>query len=105
MVGFIIETKLKEIGIRKVLGASSQSILMIISNRFIVLIVIAFALALPLSYWLMNGWLENFVYRTNISIIVIGLPFVLSAVLTFIVISYQTIKASRVNPVECLKNE
>lgn len=105
MVGFIIETRLKEIGVRKVLGASTASIWMLISNRFLVLIAIAFLLAIPVAYWLMSGWLDNFVYRTSISIWIILLPVLAAAVLTLLAISYQTIKASLINPVECLKDE
>ncbi len=105
MVGFIIETKLKEIGIRKVLGASTQSIWMMVSNRFLVLVGIAFLIALPISYYLMNGWLDEFVYRTSIGIFIIILPVVLAVALTLLAISYQTMKATRVNPVECLKDE
>lgn len=105
MVGFIIETKIKEIGVRKVLGASTQNILLLISNRFLLLIGIAFLIALPISYYLMNGWLEDFVYRTNISIFNIVLPVLLTILLTLASIAYQTLKATRVNPVECLKDE
>ncbi len=105
MVGFIIETKIKEIGVRKVLGASSQSIWLMITNRFFVLIVIAFIVALPLSYFLMTGWLEGFVYRTEISIFLILLPIVATVLITFLVIFYQTMRATQVNPVECLKDE
>ncbi len=105
MVGFIIETKIKEIGVRKVLGASTQSIWMLISNRFLVLVGIGFLVALPITYYLMDGWLEVFVYRTQISVFLILLPIVIAVVLTLLAISYQTIKATRVNPVECLKDE
>jgi len=105
MVGFIIETKLKEIGIRKVLGASTQSIWMLVSNRFMILVGIAFLIALPISYYLMDGWLEEFVYRTTITIFLIVLPIVLAIALTLLAISYQTMKATLVNPVECLKDE
>ncbi|MEP1097308.1 MAG: FtsX-like permease family protein [Cyclobacteriaceae bacterium] len=105
MVGFIIETKLKEIGIRKVLGASTQSIWLMVSNRFLILVGIAFIVALPISYYLMDGWLDEFVYRTRIGAFIIFLPVVLSVALTLIAISYQTIKATLVNPVECLKDE
>ena len=105
MVGFIIETKLKEIGIRKVLGATTKSIWMMVSQRFLILIAIAFIIATPLTYWLMDGWLQNFVYRTTISIDLFALPVLLAVLLTLLAISYQTIKASRVNPVECLKDE
>lgn len=105
MVGFIIETKLKEIGVRKVLGASTGSIWMIISNRFMILIGIAFLIGLPLAYWFMSDWLESFVYRTNISVFLIVSPIIAAIVLTLLAIAYQTIKATRVNPVECLKDE
>ncbi|WP_420315765.1 FtsX-like permease family protein [Ekhidna sp.] len=105
MVGFIIETKLKEIGVRKVLGASTGSIWMIISNRFAILIGIAFIIGLPLAYWFMNDWLESFVYRTSISIPLIVLPVLGALILTLLAIAYQTIKATKVNPVECLKDE
>ncbi len=105
MVGFVIETKIKEIGVRKVLGASTQSIWMLVSNRFLLLVGIAFLIALPISYYLMSGWLDEFVYRTNIGVFLIMLPVLLAIALTLIAISYQTIKATRVNPVECLKDE
>ena len=105
MVGFIIETKLKEIGVRKVLGASTGSIWMIITNRFLVLIGIAFVLGLPLAYWFMNDWLENFVYRTSVSVTLIIMPAIVAAIITIAAIAYQTMKATRVNPVECLKDE
>ncbi|MEQ6165808.1 FtsX-like permease family protein [Ekhidna sp. MALMAid0563] len=105
MVGFIIETKIKEIGVRKVLGASTGSIWMIISNRFLILIGIAFFIGLPITYWFMSDWLESFVYRTSISIMLIILPVIGAIVLTLMAIAYQTIRATRVNPVECLKDE
>jgi putative ABC transport system permease protein len=105
MVGFIIETKIKEIGVRKVLGASTQSIWMLISNRFLVLVGIGFLIALPITYYLMNGWLEGFVYRTNITVVLIVLPILIAVALTLVAISYQTVKATRVNPVDCLQDE
>ena len=105
MVGFIIETKLKEIGIRKVLGASTSSIWIMISNRFLILVGIGFTVALPITYYLMDGWLDDFVYRTTIGFFTIFLPIVLAIGLTLLAISYQTMKATKVNPVECLKDE
>ncbi len=105
MVGFVIETKIKEIGIRKVLGASIAKILFLISSRFLLLLVIGFVVAVPVAYWFMSGWLDTFVYKTSISVFVIAAPVLVAAVLTMLSISYQTIKASLVNPVECLKDE
>jgi putative ABC transport system permease protein len=105
MVGFIIETKLKEIGVRKVLGASVISIWVIISSRFMILMGIGFVLSLPLAYWLMDGWLTSFVYRINIGLLIIVIPIVTAAVLTLLAISFQTYRAGMVNPVDCLKDE
>ena len=105
LVGFVIETKLKEIGIRKALGASTGKILYLISHRFLILIGIAFLVATPVAYWLMNDWLDNFVYKTNISVITVVAPIFLAALLTLVATAYQTIRASNVNPVECLKDE
>ncbi|MEP5610603.1 MAG: FtsX-like permease family protein [Cyclobacteriaceae bacterium] len=105
MVGFIIETKIKEIGVRKVLGASTQSIWILVSNRFMILVGIAFIVALPITYYFMHDWLQDFVYRTSISWFLVFLPIILTVFLTLVAISYQTIKATLINPVECLKDE
>lgn len=105
MVGFIIETKIKEIGIRKVLGADTGRIMYLIGNRFIVLILLAFVISLPVAYFLMSDWLEVFAYRINISVGVIVAPLFLTLLLTVVAISYQTFKASTSNPVLCLKDE
>lgn len=105
MVGFIIETKIKEIGIRKVLGADTVKIMYLIGNRFIVLILLAFVISAPIAYFLMSDWLEVFAYRINISLWIILAPLFLTLLLTLIAISYQTFKASISNPVLCLKDE
>lgn len=105
MVGFIIETKTKEIGIRKVLGASIQSILLLISNHFFVLIGFAFVLATPVSYWFMDEWLQQFEYRTEISFVIVMLPLAFTALFTIITLGYQSFKASSANPVDSLMDE
>ncbi|MEP2273835.1 MAG: FtsX-like permease family protein [Reichenbachiella sp.] len=105
MVGFIIETKTKEIGIRKALGASITNILYIISNQFFILIGLAFLLALPVSYWLMNDWLLGFEYRMTISIVLILMPLFLTCLFTMITLGMQTMKAAMSNPVDSLKDE
>jgi putative ABC transport system permease protein len=105
MLGFIIETRIKEIGIRKVLGASKNSILTLISSRFFLLISIAFVFVTPIGYWLMNNWLDNFVYRINIGIIEVIIPLLITLLITLLVTIYQTTKAASINPVHCLKDE
>ncbi|MEQ9007192.1 MAG: FtsX-like permease family protein, partial [Ekhidna sp.] len=101
----VVNSKVKEIGIRKVMGASPISIFGLLAKGFSIQITIAIILSIPLTILLMNRWLDNFAYRTEIGA---GL-FVLSALTSIIVagavISYQTMRASKVNPVESLRAE
>ena len=95
----------KEIGIRKLLGASVTEIFVFLSWRFIKWVVLANAIAWPVAYYFMNKWLQNFAYRVNISVwifILSGLAVLAIALLT---VGYQTIKAATANPVESLKYE
>jgi putative ABC transport system permease protein len=99
-----IAQRKKEIGIRKVLGASVSSITVMLSKDFIKLIIIALFVASPVSWWAMNNWLQTFAYRINIPLWVFlfsGFAAILIALLT---ISFQSIKAAIVNPVESLRN-
>jgi len=105
MVSFIIEKKLKEIGIRKVLGASILDVIWLIGKYFSYLVIIGSFISIPLGIWLMRSWLENFAYQIPIGLSLILTPIVLIAVLSTATILYSTIKASLVNPVECLKDE
>ena len=95
----------KEIGIRKVLGSSVSEVVVLLSKDFTKLVVIAFAIAVPLSWWMMDGWLKGFAYRVNVDL----LSFIVAGVLAFgialITVSYQSIKAAIVNPSRSLKSE
>jgi len=105
LVAFVIERRNKEIGIRKVLGATAMNIWMLLSESFGKLMIIGFVIATPVSWYLMNKWLENFELRTSVSLITIlgsGLLMLSIAVLTM---SFQTIRASQINPVDYLKEE
>ena len=102
---FTAEQKTKEIGIRKVLGASSGSIIRRLSTSYIKWVVVANIIAWPLSYFLMTRWLENFAYRVNIGIWVFVTGGVLALGIAVLTISYQSIKASSANPVDALRYE
>jgi putative ABC transport system permease protein len=102
---YIIHNRTKEIGIRKVNGASIQQILILLNSKFLKWIGIAFIISIPFGWWVMNKWLENFAYRTNINwwiFLSAGLVVLLIALLT---VSWHTTAAARKNPVEALRYE
>ena len=95
----------KEIGIRKVLGSSEQGIFMLLSKEYVNLVLIAIAIAVPLVWLGMNNWITSFPYRTTISVtvfVIAGLAVLLVAIST---VSFQTMKAARINPVDSLRHE
>lgn len=95
----------KEVGIRKVLGASIQHIVWIFGKKFLSLVIIAFLLSIPISWYLIEGWLADFAYRITPSWWMFGLGGTLALLIAFLTISSQSLKAAFVNPVESLKNE
>ena len=95
----------KEIGIRKVMGASIQQLLILLSKDFLRLVLIAFLVAIPITWLIMNHWLEDFAYRINISWWVFGIAGFISIVIAFATISFQAIKAAVANPVKSLRTE
>ena len=105
MTSIITERRIKEIGIRKVLGASVKQISQNLFGNFIILMGISFAITFPLGYYLMNNWLENFAYRTNLGVDTFLISGILSLTITIATISYQVIKAAMMNPVDILKYE
>ncbi|MBL4676654.1 MAG: ABC transporter permease [Mucilaginibacter sp.] len=105
LAAFTAERRGKEIGIRKVLGASVSGLVSLLSIEFIVLVLVALVIAAPLAYWLMNIWLQNFAYRISLHwwvFVVAGLTAVLIA---FVTVGLQTVKAAIANPVKSLRSE
>jgi ABC-type antimicrobial peptide transport system permease subunit len=105
LASFTIEKRFREIGIRKVLGASVQQLLLLISKEFLKLVLIAFVIAVPLTWWLMNNWLDKYTYRINISIWLFGIVGVLVLLLALLVVSLNTMRAATSNPVKSLRTE
>jgi len=105
LAAFMIRQRVKEIGIRKVLGASPQTITMMLSKEFLLLVVIAALIAFPITWYAMDKWLQSFAYRINIQWWVFALAGIIAVVIAFVTISFQAIKAALANPVKSLRSE
>ncbi|MEO7292985.1 MAG: FtsX-like permease family protein, partial [Ginsengibacter sp.] len=95
----------KEIGIRKVLGASLQNVLYILSKDFLILVLVSFFLAIPIAYWIMYNWLQDFAYRISIQWWVFGIAGLAALLIALLTISFQALKAALSNPVKSLRTE
>lgn len=105
LVHFALQKRLKEMSVRKVLGASIRSLVMLLSADYLKLLLIALAVAVPLSYWGMSGWLDEFVYRTSVSWWVFALALLVCLVITAITALTQINKTARRNPAEILRQD
>jgi putative ABC transport system permease protein len=105
LASFTAEQRTKEIGVRKVLGASAANIVGLLSEDFLKLVLLAFVLALPIAWLAMNQWLQNFAYRVEISPWVFVLSGGLALVIALLTVSTQAIKAALTNPVDSLRYE
>ncbi|WP_293946420.1 MULTISPECIES: FtsX-like permease family protein [unclassified Sphingobacterium] len=105
LVAFLTEQREKEIGIRKVLGASELGLWRLLCTEYIWLTLIGFLVAAPLAYLLMESWLENYVYRISITWTVFAVTGLTALVITLLTVSYQAIKATWANPVKTLRSE
>jgi putative ABC transport system permease protein len=105
LVSFMAVQKTKEVGIRKVLGASIQSIVWLFSKEFMLLIGIAFLIAAPLGYYMMHQWLGGFYYHVDLSWLVFAVAILGSGVIAWLTVGYKAIKAAIANPVKSLRSE
>ena len=105
LISFLVGQKLKEIGIRKVLGASIPQITFLLSKEFIYLVLIAFAISVPLGYYLTDQWLQNFSYKTSVPVGLYVLVILVSLLITAGTVGYRAVKAALGNPVDSLADE
>jgi putative ABC transport system permease protein len=105
LAAYTAERRTKEIGIRKVLGASSRRLAGLLSKDFLQLVVISCLIAFPLAWWMMNNWLDNYAYRIKINWMIFLVAGLLAIAIALITVSFQAIKAALANPVESLRSE
>jgi putative ABC transport system permease protein len=105
LTAFITEQRTKEIGIRKVLGASASQVLVLLTRQFALLVLIANLIAWPVAYWISRNWLQDFAYRTNLTAWVFALSAGVAIVVALLTVSFQSIKAALTNPVDSLRYE
>ena len=105
LISFLVVQKTKEVGIRKVLGASVQSLVYLFSKEFTILIFIAFILAAPAAWYLMHTWLNDFAYRIDIGAWVFIIAILASASIAWITVGYKALRAALANPIKSLRTE
>jgi putative ABC transport system permease protein len=105
LASFSTEQKTKEIGVRKVLGASVPAIIVLLSKEFTKWVLLANLIAWPIGYFVMKKWLENFAYRTNIGIEIFVGAALIALAIAMLTVSYQSIKAAIANPIKALRYE
>jgi putative ABC transport system permease protein len=102
---FMAERRFKEIGVRKVMGASVSQIVQMMSGEFVKLVLIAFLVAIPLSYYTITSWLENFAYKAPVTMSIFTIAGVSALLIAILTVSFESIQAASKNPVQALRNE
>ncbi len=105
MASFVAEQRTKEIGIRKVLGASITQVWLLLSKEFVILVLISCVIASPIAFYYLHNWLQQYNYRVSISPLVFVIAGIIAIVITIITVSFHVIKAAIANPVKSLRTE
>jgi len=105
LAAYTAERRVKEIGIRKVLGASVQGLTGLLIKEFVQLVTVSCIIAFPLAFWVLHGWLENYQYRTRIHWWVFGLAGALALAIAILTVSFQAVRAALANPIRSLRSE
>jgi putative ABC transport system permease protein len=102
---FTATQRTKEIGVRKVLGATIPNIIYMLSKDVMLLVIVAAVLVIPVSYWVINGWMSNFAYRTELNYLFFGMVTLLALGFVFLTVAFHSLKTARTNPVDSLRTE
>jgi putative ABC transport system permease protein len=105
LISLLAKQKVKEIGVRKVLGASIQNIVTLLSKDFLKLVIIASIIALPIAWYAMSRWLNDFAYRIEIQWWMLLMTSVIAIIIVVFTVGFQSVKAALMNPVKSLKSE
>jgi ABC-type antimicrobial peptide transport system permease subunit len=105
LASYMAEQRTKEVGIRKVLGASVSQISLLLCREFVILVLLANAIAWPVMFLIMKSWLNGFAYRTGLSVFIFGSALGVALVVALISVGFQAVRAARANPAVSLKHE
>jgi ABC-type antimicrobial peptide transport system permease subunit len=105
LVSFMATQRTKELGIRKVLGATVTDIVYLLSKEFSLLILVAFVMAAPIAWYFMHQWLQNYTYRINLSVWIFVLAVLGSMIIAWITVGHRAISAAMANPIKNLRSE